>query len=683
MCVLASSCQNGVCIDVQIGIVVVLLALVRWRYLHRLARRLQASESQLRAITDSIPAFIIVLRADGTIEYANSYFEELSGFCLAELRGMDWFEVFFPVRDREIARQRFLSKWTEQIDSCSAYTIMTREGQVRDVELRNRFRLNSKGTVTDLLIVGIDVTQRRTVEQVLRKSEAQLNGFFRAAEIGMAIFDRDGRLLRINDFLATASGHFPKACLGRRPHEVLSPELARVISPALGHVVHTRERVLVHIVFQGGRHGEAICFPLLGPDRALAEIGVVVYEVKAIEEAEAAARRVTAILRTVVAGAPIVIITLDREGVITFSDGLALDRFGYHSSDMVGQLASTFFADVEGASEAIRRALSGEQTVLRSALGSARFEMLYAPSFDDRGMVTGVIGVAFDVTEKCAAELALRDTKDELERRVEELVTVNTALKSETEQRKRLETELNDYHRLASMSIMAGSIAHELSQPLTAIVNYAKGGVRHMSSVQEAGDMTQILYAVTEEAHRAGRIIHSLRDLIRRRPLQLELGTVHESVTQALFIIDPIARTMKVRILRKLADDLPLIPLDKLLITQAILNLLTNAFEAMEHTPLERRELTVEVLHNKSDEVLVGIHDRGVGLPPDKELFVPFHTTKHGGTGLGLIVARNLIELHDGRIWAHPRDGGGASFFFTLSAKSGSHAHDPTDRVRR
>jgi PAS domain S-box-containing protein len=294
-----------------------------------------------------------------------------------------------------------------------------------------------------------------------------------------------------------------------------------------------------------------------------------------------------------------------------------------------------------------------------------------------------------DVTDRRRAQDEIARLNAQLERRVtertRELQIAQEVLRRESDERRSLEGRLAEAVRLESMSVMAGSIAHELNQPLTAIANFARGCVRRLEAGEAGDEVRAVMSRTAEEALRAGTLIRRLRDMTTRRPQEFAPASVTEVVTQALFILDPILQASGVRVDHRQMGDVPAVPIDRLLVTQVVLNLLQNAIDSMAEVEREAREVVIDAaVTPDGTAVQVGVHDRGHGLSDSysDQWFVPFSSKKPGGMGIGLQVVKNIVELHGGKVSAAPRHGGGATFTFTLPLVQTSHDLDSPDRLR-
>lgn len=227
--------------------------------------------------------------------------------------------------------------------------------------------------------------------------------------------------------------------------------------------------------------------------------------------------------------------------------------------------------------------------------------------------------------------------------------------------------------RLMSVGEMAATLAHELNQPLAAIVNYLNGSLR---LVDQAGGPVQVeraLLAARTQAEHAAAVISRVREFVRarepRRDAQ-DLATIAATVLELLRLE---AERLQLRIDLALSDALPQVYADRVMVEQVLLNLVKNAIEAMREIPAAQRALRIEGRVNLDGEIEVRVCDRGAGMSEaqSEQLFSPFYTTKADGLGIGLAICRSIIEYHEGRLFFEPREGGGSVFGFTLPRAEG------------
>ncbi|RJP42493.1 MAG: PAS domain S-box protein [Phycisphaerales bacterium] len=222
--------------------------------------------------------------------------------------------------------------------------------------------------------------------------------------------------------------------------------------------------------------------------------------------------------------------------------------------------------------------------------------------------------------------------------------------------------------RLATMGEMASGLAHELNQPLCAIVNFTEACVE---LVHRNGDhvdqIAQALSEVSRQAERAGQVIRRLREFVKRREPVRQSVDINRVVRDVVAFTGVEVRQCDVRVRVKLARRVPPVFADSIQIEQVLVNLVRNACEAMREGEAAGKGLMIETLRRKG-AVEVAVSDGGPGIPPQMQerLFEPFFTTKRDGLGMGLSISRSILEAHEGRIWATSNRKGGTTIHFTL-----------------
>ena len=217
------------------------------------------------------------------------------------------------------------------------------------------------------------------------------------------------------------------------------------------------------------------------------------------------------------------------------------------------------------------------------------------------------------------------------------------------------------------MGEMASGIAHELNQPLTAIMNYTRAAGRRLDRAEpDVAPIADLVDKAGRQAERAAEIIRRLRHFIKRDDSERRLEPINAIVEEAAALALIGASDRDITLSFSLEDALPAVLIDRIQVQQVVLNILRNAIEAFEG-PGERKVL-VATAAGGPREILVRIRDNGPGLAPSvaDDPFRPFQTTKEDGLGIGLAISRSIIDAHGGRLWAENAPDGGAVFRFTL-----------------
>jgi two-component system, LuxR family, sensor histidine kinase DctS len=291
----------------------------------------------------------------------------------------------------------------------------------------------------------------------------------------------------------------------------------------------------------------------------------------------------------------------------------------------------------------------GFETVFMRRTGERFPVMIYeAPLVDGQGRHTGWMSTVLDVSEQ---------------RRVEDL---------SRQQQERLQASA----RLATMGEMASLLSHELNQPLSAIASYATGSLNLLEAPDEHTPemLRQAMTRMAEQAERAGRVIKSVHDFVRRREQHHEAIGADRLFDAVLPLMRLQARKSGARIEIELPARTPQVRCDRTLVEQVLLNLARNGIQAMESVPLERRVLRLQADCSHERWVSFSVIDAGVGIAPAvaQRLYTPFFTTRSEGMGLGLSLCRTVVEQHGGALdfespWPAGAQGG-CRFRFTLPA---------------
>jgi two-component system, LuxR family, sensor kinase FixL len=363
---------------------------------------------------------------------------------------------------------------------------------------------------------------------------------------------------------------------------------------------------------------------------------------------EATAAGESALLRSILETVPDAMVVIDQHGAIQLFSKAAERLFGWQPDEVYGQNVRMLMPSPyrEQHDEYLGRYLAtGERRIIgigRIVVGQRKNGSTFPMELSvgevnqsGRRLFTGFVR---DLTERQQTRARLQEMQD----------------------------ELLHVSRLRSMGEMAAALAHELNQPLTATANYVAAALRLIDAPQpNLGHIRQAVAFASAQTQRSGDIIRRLRAFVERGETARRSEQVDVLVEEAsaLALVGLGDRGVTVKFERDPA--LPPVIVDRVQVQQVLLNLLRNAVEAMETSPV--RELTLGTARWDS-MVAVSVVDTGGGIPPsiEAQLFQPFVTTKSQGMGIGLSVSRAIVEAHGGRLWVEPNPGGGSVFRFTL-----------------
>jgi two-component system sensor kinase FixL len=245
-------------------------------------------------------------------------------------------------------------------------------------------------------------------------------------------------------------------------------------------------------------------------------------------------------------------------------------------------------------------------------------------------------------------------------------ITDQKSLQQEAEQLRRQVIHLT---RVSTLGELSGAVAHELNQPLTAILSNAQAGQRLISRNKASNDeIYSILEDIIEDDRRAGAVLTRLRNLIRNDHTDFSEFDINEVVTEVLRLVHSELIERRIELVVEQEPVLPPMRGDRIQIQQVLINLVRNACDAMAMVRWTQHRLVVRSFRRCDGGVAVSVADNGAGLPADlrANLFEPFVTTKPKGMGLGLTISRAIISGHRGEIWCEDNPGGGSIFGFSL-----------------
>ena len=218
------------------------------------------------------------------------------------------------------------------------------------------------------------------------------------------------------------------------------------------------------------------------------------------------------------------------------------------------------------------------------------------------------------------------------------------------------------------MGELAAALAHEVNQPLAAILSNAQAAQRFLSGPSpDLDEIGEIVRDIADDVARAGEVLRHMRTLIKKETANFQSLDLNQLVQEVVGLLRNDAMIHKVAIELHLDPELPAVNGDRIQLQQVVMNLLLNAFDAIEGGKSTNRTVRVEN-GARDSEVRVTVGDRGPGIPRQtlERLFEPFNTSKPQGLGMGLSISRSIVNLHGGRLWAENNSDGGATFSFAL-----------------
>jgi len=274
--------------------------------------------------------------------------------------------------------------------------------------------------------------------------------------------------------------------------------------------------------------------------------------------------------------------------------------------------------------------------------------------------------VAEELIARVETHLTLNHLKKDLEKQLEERIIAHRQALDDVRRHRDQLTHLN---RLNSMSELAASLAHELNQPLTAIVTNAQAAQYYLDSdSQDLDEVREVLQDISADGMRAAEIIKRTRALMKKGEISRQPISIPDMIQGVIKLLlnEGIRASVPIRL--DVEHEISLYPGDRTQFEQVLLNLMLNSIEAMVDTPEESRELIISVRQPDIDTIEIAVQDTGIGLNEEMLalIFTQFYTTKPEGLGMGLAICKSIVEAHGGCLWAEQNEGLGATFFISL-----------------
>jgi PAS domain S-box-containing protein len=223
--------------------------------------------------------------------------------------------------------------------------------------------------------------------------------------------------------------------------------------------------------------------------------------------------------------------------------------------------------------------------------------------------------------------------------------------------------------QVASLAELSASIAHEVNQPLAAVVNNASACVRWLAT-QNLEEARQSALQVVADGHRTGDIISRIRTLFSQRGQARSLADMNEVISEVRRLLANELAVRNVQVKSELDQSLPAVTIDRVQMQQVLVNLIHNAVDALDAAVDGPRQIRIRSVRDDADAIRVEVRDLGVGVKEPERIFEPFFSTKRGGMGMGLAICRSIIEAHDGRLWVTGNEPSGTTLAFTLPIRT-------------
>jgi PAS domain S-box-containing protein len=615
-------------------------------------RRQRAQEQQrlLSAIVESSNDAVIGIDAERRIVTWNRGAQNVFGYTAEEAIGHSA-EILVPPQ----LLQEGISAFE---DTMAGHTVapfetvrLRKDGSPVEVSVNDSPIRGPRGKIIGISSTQRDITERKQAQTELSESRALLTATINSTSdmiwsvdperFGLLTFNRG-----LESYFLDQRGNRIKR--GDRPEELFPPgDYVTVWKEMYSRALQEGSFSVEYKTFANNRTLE-LTLNTLERDGAVFGISVFGKDITDRKQAEKAVRASEAKFRQFFKEVPDYCYIVSLEGKILDVNSAALAALGYQREELVRQPLAKIYAPESQARMKQLFAqwkqtglIVNEEMVIVSAHGERRTVILnVGAERDQNGNIVHSTSVQTDITERKRAEL----------------------------ERQQFQQELSHVARVMVMGELTSSLAHELNQPLTAILSNAQTAQRMLAAGNpDLGELREILGDVVTDDERAGGIIGRLRALLRKEQPELSLVHFNSLVIEVAGLVRSDTIIKNVSLTLDLAPELPPVRGDRVQLQQVVLNLLLNAIDSMKGTAGSDRKL---VARTESSEgvVRVAVQDSGTGIPADQleRIFEAFFTTKAEGLGMGLAIARSIVRSHGGHLWAENNAGGGATFTLAL-----------------
>ena len=514
---------------------------------------------------------------------------------------------------------------------------------------------DAEGQTTGMLGIYMDITQRKQAEVALAKSESRLKTLFNSAAEFIFVINPEGLIIGTNSHACKHSGYAEDEIVGRNIKEFFTEGSQHTCDcnfPGLRETGHNRAEI--EFVCKDGRVIDMECSATAVPDENgnFSTFLIIQRDVTERKRNESALANSEHRFRAIFNSAFQLIGVLDPDGVLLDANQTALDFVGLDKEEVVGvpfwdiycwnysgDVQSRLKAAIAKASQGIP--VSYEDRLLGKNGAIRTIGVTLKPVMNQQGEVAFIIPEGRDISDQIQAE----------------------------QERQRHQEQLAHVMRLSTMGEMASGMAHELNQPLTALISYCGTALDMTEKIPSLPEgYIDILRRATAQAHRAGDVIRHLREFIGKSNNARTRVVLDDLVQGVLDFISSELRDSGIKLTSLPGPDTREVLVDKIQIEQVIINLIRNSIEAIRQAGMTDGRIEIETRLQSGNAVELSITDNGPGVDPAIAdlLFEPYQTSKPSGMGMGLSISRSIIEAHYGSLRSDADMTGGARFSISL-----------------
>jgi two-component system, LuxR family, sensor kinase FixL len=619
-------------------------------------------------IIDIVGALLVVLDTEGRIVSFNSACERATGYRRDEVIGKAIWSFLIPTEQHGAVQEVF--RFLADGSGTNAFTNdwIAKNGERRTISWTNTVSRRPDGSVEYVIGTGADMTDFLATEAALRNNRSLLQMIIATSPEAIVTIDDTGVVESFNATAEDIFGYAAHEVVGQKVNMLMPEPYASEHDGYLDRYLKTHERRIIGIGREvQAKRKDGSTFPV---ELAVGEVEFgerrlftgFIRDISRRRNAELAQAESDRRLAEALEGLPLGVILCDADGKVT--------HVNREMRKFMGPIGQSLRPG-DNYENVVRKTLESDVVILdgqeKEQWQRERLAQIRSPDRTETELhyANGDWVLAIEQKTPNGELMALRIDIGRLKRAEE-------ALHASRERQRVLEAEFHHVSRLSAMGEMAATLAHELNQPLTAVINYVQACRRLMQS--GAGEkVPELLGKAVDQAHRAGEIISHIRGFVTRGDSERAHGNLNAVVREACELALVGVKAGGIDVTMELAEGLPPVLMDAVQIQQVVVNLVRNSVDALlACQDCEDRRIEIVTGRDDPGHVAVSVKDNGPGLDPKvaARLFESFNTNKTGGMGIGLSVCRSIVREHEGAIDATSNPDGGVTFRFTLPVEA-------------
>jgi PAS domain S-box-containing protein len=608
-----------------------------------LIARMRAGRDELAQVLHGLPVLVWNTSSDGSADFSNQRFRDHTGFSSEELRGLGWMNALHP-------EDRAVDEWRAALAAGRPFEKEARirgaTGEYRWFALRMMPLQNERGTILKWCGTAGDIEERKRAVEALRDSEEQWRAVFEYNPTMYFMLDAAATVLSVNPHGADQLGYSVSELVGRSVLDVFYEADRPAVLRNAGICLERLGQPMSWEARKQRKDGTVLWVRETARGMLFKEQPVLLIVCEDVTDRKRAEYLADHVFDTI----PDLVCIVGRDYRYRRVNpaherfwGVSAEKIiGMHARDVIGTEAYERLVKPN-----LDRCFAGEEVSftewIYSPSGRRYWAATYSPLQLESERVESALVLARDITDHMLASESLRDAQ----------------------------AELAHANRVATIGQLTASIAHEVNQPIGALVTNAHAALRLLRAKPPDLDRAYpALDDIIKDGRRVSDVIARIRALIKKSPTQTDVLDINDLVRETIALTRGEILKNGISMQTDLASDLPPIRGDRVQLQQVIMNLVINAVEAMSTVDEGTRELQIGSGKDREGAILLTVRDSGPILKSESldRFFEPFYSTKPDGMGIGLSICRSIIEAHNGRIWATGNASHGVTLHIILPA---------------